>query len=227
MISQHCALRLSDAVAKRLTNPDSIPGSLPGQPWWRQSLAHGAPGIALLHIERAAAGLGPWRPAQDWLSYVCGGPVTAGRDSFLFYGAPAVAHALACAARYQPAWYQRALDRLDRQIALDAIGRVSRAHARMDSGQLPDLAEFDIIRGLTGIGAYLLRRDSGGAAMNDILGYLVRLTESVTEEGDTLAGWWTPTGPSGQISDQFPGGHGNLGMAHVVPAELQCLSGCT
>src|SRR5712691_4781065 len=112
MISQHCALRLSDAVAKRLTNPDSIPGSLPGQPWWRQSLAHGAPGIALLHIERAAAGLGPWRPAQDWLSYVCGGPVTAGRDSFLFYGAPAVAHALACAARYQPAWYRCALERL-------------------------------------------------------------------------------------------------------------------
>jgi hypothetical protein len=224
MTSQHRALQVSDAIAARLTDLAVVPGIPAGQPWWRQSLAHGAPGIALLHIERAAAGRASWRPAQDWLSYICTGPVTAGPDSFLFYGAPALAHALACAAEYQPGWYQRALERLDRQIALDAISRVSRAHARMDSRQLPDLAEFDTIRGLTGIGSYLLCRDPEGAAMNSILGYLVRLTEPVADNDGVLPGWWTPAGPSGRASGKFPGGHGNLGMAHGISGALALMS---
>lgn len=46
-------VKYAATIADRLTRPDA--DELPlGQPWWHQSLAHGAPGIALLHIELAA-----------------------------------------------------------------------------------------------------------------------------------------------------------------------------
>ncbi len=63
--------------------------------------------------------------------------------------------------RATPGTYQDALERLDKVITADARARVDAAHARIDAGRLPTLAEFDVIRGLTGIGSYLLRRDPG------------------------------------------------------------------
>lgn len=35
---------------------------------WNESLATGAAGIALLHIERAQAGTGRWSTVQQWAS---------------------------------------------------------------------------------------------------------------------------------------------------------------
>jgi len=69
-------------IADRLAQPTD-------QAWWRQSLAHGVPGIALLHTEPAAAGLRPFRRVHDWLTMVAGSPVTTGASTGLFYGAPA------------------------------------------------------------------------------------------------------------------------------------------
>ena len=60
-----------------------------------------------------------------------------------------------------------------------------------------------------------------------VLGYLVALAEPVRRDGESLPGWWSGTGPAGTPDPAWPGGHLNLGMAHVVSAELQCLSGCT
>jgi hypothetical protein len=94
----------------------------------------------------------------------------------------------------------------------------------MDAGHLPALAEFDVIRGLTGTGSYLLRRDSTSKAVRAVLGYLVRLTEPVTAGGETLPGWWTPAGPAGRVSGRFRGGHANLGMAHGIGGPLALLS---
>jgi hypothetical protein len=224
MTDQHPAGQLSDAVACRLAHPASVPGSLTSRPWWRQSLAHGAPGIALLHIERAAAGLAPWQRAHDWLTCVTRAPVTAGADSHLFYGAPALAHALACAAAQRPGSYMRALDALDQAIAADTRTRVAHAHARIDEGRLPALAEFDVIRGLAGIGSHLLRRDPDGNAVHAVLEYLVRLTKPVTAGEEALPGWWTACGPAGRDSDRFPGGHANLGVAHGIGGPLALLA---
>lgn len=81
-------------IADQYARPDAA--DLPtGQPWWHQSLAHGAPGIILLHTELAAAGLRPFDRAHDWLTVTAGSPVTAGVSTGLFYGAPALARALA------------------------------------------------------------------------------------------------------------------------------------
>jgi hypothetical protein len=98
MNGRHPAVQLARVIADRLATPGSAPGTWPSHSWWRQSLAHGAPGVALLHIELAAAGLAPWQRVHDWLTHAAQGPTTGGADSFLFYGAPALAHTLACAA---------------------------------------------------------------------------------------------------------------------------------
>lgn len=196
-----------------------------GQRWWHQSLAHGAPGIALLHIELAATGLRGFQPVHYWLNIAAGAPITVGASTGLFYGAPALACALAAAATVHPRSYRAALDCLDAQIVADTFRRVEQAHARITAGRLPLMAEFDTIRGLAGLGAYLLRRDQdGGAALRAVLGYLVRLTAPITVEGRPLPGWWTLTGPTGRVDPDYPGGHGNFGVAHGICGPLSVLA---
>ncbi|MEV0188377.1 lanthionine synthetase C family protein [Kitasatospora purpeofusca] len=223
-MTPHPALRLSDRIAELLTDPASMPAAWSSRPQWRQSLAHGAPGIALLHIERAAVGLGPWEPVRAWLSIAAGTAVTSGTDSYLYYGAPAVAHALACAAQARPGTYRRALDHLDGVVAADAVHRCEQAEARIERGALAMLAEFDTIRGLAGIGSVLLRRAPDGEAIRRILTCLVRLAEDVKHDGEALPGWWVLDGPSGERDERFPGGHANNGLAHGVSGPLALLA---
>ncbi|MGC5010107.1 lanthionine synthetase C family protein [Streptosporangium sp. DT93] len=224
MTDDHPAAAFAEAVADQLAHPDAVAGPSTAQPWWRQSLAHGAPGIALLHIERAAVGLAPWRRAHDWLTYATRVPLTAGADSHLFHGAPALAHVLACAAAARPGSYEKALEGLDRVITADVRRRAGFAQARITAGRLPALAEFDVIRGLAGVGSYLLRRDPGGEVVRAVLEYMVRLTEPLKINGETLPGWWSASGPSGRDSVRFTGGHGNCGVAHGIGGPLALLA---
>ncbi|WP_435124396.1 lanthionine synthetase C family protein [Actinacidiphila sp. bgisy144] len=221
-MTDRSAHTVSATVADRLAHPDGAPAAATAAN--RQHLAFGPTGIALLHIERAAAGLAPWQRAQDWLVAATRKPFTSGPDSHPFYGAPALAHALACAADHLPGSYRRGLDLLDRQVTADARRRLDAAHRRIDAGQLPALAEFDALRGLAGYGAYLLRRDPDGPVTLAVLDYCVRLTEPITHDDELLPGWWAPTGPSGRPDDRFPGGHANHGMAHGIGAVLALLA---
>ena len=224
-MTQHPAHNLARVIGNRLAHPDTAPTASSTQPWWPQSLAHGVPGIALLHIELAAASLAPWQRAHDWLTAAVRKPVTTGADSHPYYGAPALAHALSLAADHLPGSYRRALDALDRQIIIDTRRRLVDAHRRIDQGHLPALAEFDALQGLTGYGAYLLRRDPDATVLRDVLDYLVHLTtQPMTIDGEALPGWWTPSGPSGRKDNRFPDGHGNNGTAHGVTGVLNLLS---
>jgi hypothetical protein len=223
-LTQLLALKMADAVADLLADPNTTPPGSDAELCNRQHLTYGPTGIALLHIERAAAGLGSWQRAHDWLAAATRHPFTSGPDSHPFYGAPALAHALTCAADHLPGAYRRARDTLDRQLAADVRRRLAAAHRRIDAGRLPELAEFDTIRGLAGYGAYFLRHDPTGAELRATLDYCVRLTEATAHEGEALPGWWTPTGPSGRPDDRFPGGHANNGMAHGIGGVLALLA---
>ncbi|MFJ3229918.1 lanthionine synthetase C family protein [Streptomyces sp. NPDC086787] len=216
-------LKTVDAIADILADPATAPMG-PNASLHRQHLAYGPTGVALLHIERAAAGLGPWQRAHDWLAAAARQPFTSGPDSHPFYGAPALAHAVTCVADHLPDAYQRARATLDQQLRADNKRRLEAAHRRIDSGHLPEHAEFDTIRGLTGYGAYFLHHDPTGSDLIAILDYCVRLTEPVTHCGDILPGWWTPSGPSGRPDDRFPGGHANHGMAHGISGVLALLA---
>lgn len=217
------AVEFAVEIADRYAQPGAA--DLPSdQAWWHQSLAHGAPGITLLHIELAAAGLRPFHRAHDWLTVAVGKPVTTGASTGLFYGAPAVARALAGAAAVRPGTYRSALTPLTRKIGADVHDRVDTARSRIDAATLPLMSEFDTIRGLAGAGAYLLHHDPSGTALRAVLDYLVRLTQPMTIDGETVPGWWTFTGPTGRVEDEFPGGHGNFGLAHGICGPLALLA---
>lgn len=219
--SEHLVRLISD----RLAQPGTAPAAARRHPGWQQSLARGIPGIALLHIELAATGRAPWPRAHDWLTAAAAAPLTVGADSHPFHGGPALAHALACAAEHQPGAYRSALHRLDGQIITDTERRLASARHRIDQDELPEIAEYDVIRGLTGYGAYLLRRHPDSDTLRGVLRYLVRLmTRPVIHDGQELPGWWTLSGPSGRPDPLYPGGHANAGVAHGIAGPLSLLA---
>jgi hypothetical protein len=220
---------VSQELNRLRTLAEVISGDLAGPPqddagpgWWRaQSLAKGAAGIALLHIERARSDLAGWDAARAWLAAAVSAPVSAAGDSGLFAGAPAVAFALHAAGSGR---YPTALGKLDTQVSALAYRRVGQGLARIGRNELPPLAEFDLIYGLTGIGAHLLHRAPGSGALESVLRYLVRLAEPLRADGQALPGWWTGHDPSFTSSPAFAGGHANLGMAHGITGPLTRLA---
>ncbi|MFJ6752232.1 lanthionine synthetase C family protein [Streptomyces sp. NPDC091266] len=214
----------ADLIADRLASPEQAHTWNLAHGWWPQSLANGAIGVALLHIERARTGLASWQRAHNWLACAAAGGAVGGSGSHLFYGAPALAFALHAAAVDRPDRYARALHTLDQHVTATIRDRLENAHARIDRGELPALAEFDAIRGLSGMIALLMRREAHADLAREVVTYLVRLTEPIKDNGELLPGWWSDLSPSGSHSPDFTGGHANSGMAHGIGGPLAALS---
>ncbi|MFJ4685594.1 lanthionine synthetase C family protein [Streptomyces sp. NPDC088789] len=210
-------LRLTD----RLTDPVPPPAD---EPWRAQSLAEGSAGIALLHIERARLGQAPWKHAHHWITQAVAGEVSAADTTGLLLGAPAVAFLLSTTPPSVEHLYADARATLHRHITQLAHRRTDAALERIHQGEPPSFAEYDVFYGLTGIGAYFLRTDPGGTALERVLGYLVALTRPLGEEHRGLPGWWVDHGPNREHSADFPGGHGNLGVAHGITGPLLLLA---
>ncbi|MFJ6609094.1 lanthionine synthetase C family protein [Streptomyces sp. NPDC091289] len=188
-------------------------------------LGRGAAG-ALVHHGVLAQGSGVWTAAHAAARTMAGQAATVDPSSgSLYRGAPAVAYALHTAGHRA---YRSALNELDRKIGPHIAARLSAAHLRMDSGQPPRMREYDLIRGLTGLGAYLLRRETRPDLLDGVLRYLVRLLQQpVTVQGHSLPGWWTLDSPHGEPDDRWPLGHGNFGMAHGVAGPVALLALCS
>ncbi|MEU0519772.1 lanthionine synthetase C family protein [Streptosporangium sp. NPDC006007] len=217
------ALAAANAIATALANPQPWTAEPPGSGLvWPQSLWAGAAGIALLHVERARSGHGSPRTAHTWLEVAASGTLTAAANASLFFGAPALAFVTHAAAGTSGR-YGHALDRLNDAVTSITRTRLAEAHARIDRGERPPMREFDLIRGLTGLGAYHLRRHPDRPISRDVLSYLVRLTEPLPARGE-LPPWWTTAAPNGDPSSDYPHGHGNLGMSHGIGAALALLS---
>lgn len=216
------ALALSDALATRLSDPHTAWQTPPGGRAWPQSLAGGAAGIALLHIERAHCGRGEWNTAHAWLAHATADPLTAAPNAGLYTGAPALAFAThAAAGNFRR--YQSALQKLDDATLTVTRRRLAHSHARIEAGATPEMKEFDVIRGLAGLGAYHLKRHRDHPVTAEVLTYLIRLTEPRPQEPG-LPAWWTRVAPNGNVSPDYPGGHGNFGMAHGIASVLALLS---
>jgi hypothetical protein len=189
---------------------------------WADDLARGDAGKALLPIYLARTGTGPWHAAHQWATAMTRAPIHVSPDRCgLYHGAVAVAYVLHTAAH---AAYARALENLDQHITGATRTRLASANRRIDAGYLPELREFDLISGLTGTAVYLLHRNPGHELLPGILAYLVRLTSPIRNHGESVPGWWTGNGPADQPSADWPGGHGNLGMAHGITGPLALLS---
>jgi len=185
---------------------------------YRQSLAHGHLGIALLHIERAHQDNCSWQTVHRQLAAI--GPLIDGDEASLFLGAPAMAYVLHQAAADSDR-YAGAVHALDRIVAEHTRRRLTAAHARIDRSEPTSFAEYDLFRGLTGLGALLLRRgDRQLGVLRGVLEYLVRLTEPLP---GTRLGWWVAHSPV-NLGSPTPGGHANAGLAHGITGPLVLLS---
>ncbi|MGH3720520.1 MAG: thiopeptide-type bacteriocin biosynthesis protein [Pseudonocardiaceae bacterium] len=226
-------LRVAGEAAARLTDALAVPppqeigdDRSPASPRWRgQSLSTGAAGVAVLHGARAHAGLGSWERVHAWLACATRENLTAGVGAGLWFGTAAVAFAVSTVV--PPGQYPRVKTVLDAAVAKMVRARLDAASARMAAAVRPSLCEFDVVHGLAGLGAYLLRHDSGGELVRQVLAYLVELTEPVPaadQAAMSVPGWWTSGAPSGQPPDTFRGGHADLGMAHGISGPLALLA---
>jgi hypothetical protein len=188
--------------------------------WLDQALSKGAPGIAVLHGVRAQRGSGDPARTRAWLAESVREDISAAPGAGLWFGAPAVAFAFHTAA---PGRHPAATARLDAAVARLVRLRLHAAHARIDAAQRPSLSEFDLVRGLTGLGAYLIRHCPDDGLVRDVLTYLVRLTEPLAttdSAGPAAPGWWTADPPAGLPAHRFAAGHIDLGMAHGISGPL-------
>ncbi|MFJ7997551.1 lanthionine synthetase C family protein [Streptomyces sp. NPDC096310] len=212
----------ADALASHLAAPVSPPED---RLWAAQSLAIGAAGTALLHIERARTGNGTWQQAHTWIKSAVAAGISAADTSGLYLGAPAVAFMLGCAVTSDSDRYHHALSAMDQHVTTLAHRRADTAGARIADGRHPNFHEYDIFHGLTGIGAYLLRRAPTGHAMERVLTYLVALTQPTRDQDrNELPGWWVGHDPHLTQSPHFPGGHSNFGTAHGISGPLLLLA---
>jgi hypothetical protein len=177
--------------------PEAEPDRSPASPRWRgQSLSKGAAGIAILHGIRAHAGLGPWEPVHAWLGCANREELSAGPGAGLWYGAASLGFAISVAA--PPGTYRTAQRQLDGAVATLTWARLDAAADRIAARRRPALAEFDLVRGLTGLGVYWLHRDPDRALLRQILTYLVRLCDPLPAgdpAGTNVPGWWTTDAP--------------------------------
>ncbi|MFJ9675789.1 lanthionine synthetase C family protein [Streptomyces sp. NPDC101221] len=185
-------------------------------------LGGGLAGNALYEMV-LARGRGDWTAAHAAAKTMSFRPVTAHpAHANLYRGAPAVAYVLHIAGH--PA-YARSLAKLDAETVAIVADRLDAAYRRMDSGRPPRLREYDLISGLTGLGAYLLHRGRGNV-LERVLRYLVRLvTEPLAVDGHRVPGWWAATDPRDAVgTGRFAHGHANFGIAHGVAGPLALLA---
>jgi hypothetical protein len=117
--------------------------------------------------------------------------------------------------------YQRLLDTLDTGLSNRTLESATALIGRHGVAA----AEFDLISGLTGVGAYLLSRGRAphaGVALKAVLESLVSLT--ATTNG--IPNWYTPQHLlAGEgMAELYPEGNLNCGLAHGVPGPLALMS---
>ncbi|MEU6720756.1 lanthionine synthetase C family protein [Nonomuraea sp. NPDC046802] len=195
-----------------------------------QSLTKATAANALLHIERALIGTGDWNSAHAHIRQATAGPIDSAPHAGLYYGAPAIAFILHAAGTGGHPRYQAAARALDKHLARLAQRRLATAAERIRRRAPATFAEYDLFRGLTGIGALLLQRAPGSDLLAGILSYVTRLTKPRRVDGTELPGWWVAHDPDPLMPT--PGGHVNLGLAHGAAGLLALLSlatlrGCT
>ncbi|MEU5950403.1 lanthionine synthetase C family protein [Micromonospora sp. NPDC047465] len=227
---QSAALFAARDVAIRVTDRERIARSLPlarrqtlypeSVHWNPCGLAGGHAGIAVMcsYFDQCLPGEG-WDAvghgflAEGVTALENGGPEHAG----LFAGLGGFAFALESLSRNGDR-YQRALAAADELLAPQASELAARLNA-IGTG-LP-VSAFDLVSGVSGVGAYLLRRDSLGV-LPDVLTALVRLAEP----SRGIPRWATP--PELLLSEStrrvYPSGQLNCGLAHGIPGPLALLS---
>jgi hypothetical protein len=109
-------------------------------------------------------------------------------------------------------------------MAITAQGRTM-AEGLEEQRNGVNISEFDVISGLSGVGAYLLCRRDQPLVAETLLVVIEVLVELLTE-ANGLPRWHTPMRLlwDQELKDTYPSGNLNCGLAHGVPGVLAFLS---
>jgi lantibiotic biosynthesis protein len=224
------AAAIAREVAVRATDPERISVALAAAGrqtrypqslhWAPYGIAAGDAGLAVL-----CAYLDMCLPDEGWdvaghgflAAAARGAERATGLPLGLFGGLSGLAFAAASLSR-GGLRYRRLLATLDARLASGATA----AAARLGQDRPPGgVGEFDVISGASGVGAYLLWRDSHGV-LPEVLSGLVALAEP--QDGSPR--WMTPPQLLGDPSTihLYRWGNLNCGLAHGIPGPLAVLA---
>lgn len=232
------ALRVSDLIAERLTDPSVVekqvwapPELLPeSQRWYPLSLGSGLPGISLLFSARAERDPGSALHAHRHLTAALTELNRRPRVPGLYNDVTAMAFA-AWYAHRTTGGYVQTLGTLDQHVI-----ETSRAmRAAVSDGPLRSFQEYDVLSGLTGVGRYLLVREESGTRaghggreeLEEVLTTLVAMASDTEHAGTRVPGYWSLAAPAADPERAEPfgaDGHLNLGVAHGIGGPLALLS---
>ncbi|PUB32576.1 lanthionine synthetase-like protein [Promicromonospora sp. AC04] len=188
----------------------------------------------LFEVELAATSPeGSWDEVTDWLLEATHRPVDRSVRASLFYGAPALAFVLDSTGHYRARWAHE-LAILDQHLVTVTNDRLTAVEARVASGAPPQVDEFSLVDGLTGLGVVLLRRvvhqpvsnEALSWALKDVLMYLVDRARDRMLGEVRLPGWWTPSvrRPEAAGAPVALAGHAGFGMARGGAGILAVLA---
>ena len=228
------AVSSARTVVARLRDPDRVDAAVAaaaqqtsfprGVHWLPHGVAQGYAGLAIM-----CGYLAQCFPDEDWdvvahhyLSRAGrGAEALTYRPSGLWAGLSGLAFAAWYLSR-DGARYRRLLAAVE-DILLPEVGVVADWVSQQRQG-VP-VSQFDVISGLSGIGAYLLCRQADTRAATALAAVVHALVELSGEAGG-LPRWHTPASAIGDESMLRDHPHGNLncGLAHGIPGPLALLA---
>ncbi|MFE7615196.1 lanthionine synthetase LanC family protein [Streptomyces sp. NPDC057496] len=191
--------------------------------WAEMTLGSGSPGLAIAFSGAARPGTDRTARAHGYLAVATRAAGTGDTaPSGIFKGPGALAFAVLLAHR-ATGGYVSALRRLDgyqRELVRTALPAVPQ------DSPLPTIGHYELVRGMTGVGRYLLARvGTCGEELETVLAYLVRLAQGEVEHrGHKVPRWWALDAPRIGAEHRLPDGHLNLGLSHGVAGPLALLS---
>ncbi|WP_171170910.1 lanthionine synthetase C family protein [Streptomyces sp. I05A-00742] len=224
-VVQHVLDRLTVTAFSTAGAPGAgapVPDRSPDESLADLSLADGHPGISL-----AFSGTVPRRPghaarAHDHLARATSILARGDEPAAGIYNGPgSMAYALLIAHR-STGGYRSALERLDdfqRNLVRTSLPEITDAPVASNG-------QFEVVRGLSGIGRYLLARgETCAPELRLLLGHLVELAHGrVMLRGRPVPRWWTAVPALPDLESALPDGHLNLGLSHGIAGPLALLS---
>lgn len=120
------------------------------------------------------------------------------------------------------AWAADMVDRLLGTGDGDRNADIDEAVTRL-LGRYPEQAPYDLIDGLTGLGAYALARWPVPGAVECLGGVVEQLAKRARHDRDGVF-WWTPPSMRGPRLDRFRPGGVDLGVAHGIAGVIAFLA---
>ena len=228
------ALALAHEVAARVADAGRLQTAIASAPrqtvfphvvyWQPWGVAQGDAGLALLcgYMDACFPGEGWDLAAHELLfSAVRGAERAGGLPCDLFAGLGGLAFVTWYLSR-GGARYERLLAAIE-QVLLPEVIAQSRALARQTRGC--SVRQFDVISGLSGVGAYLLRR-AGREQPAEALHAVLRSLVALVEPGAGVPRWHTPPGPlmEESMAAMYPHGNLNCGLAHGIAGPLALMA---